>query len=54
MLNGKGTVLISGTVMGNVLAADRIELPGTAPVVGDLEARVVIVEEGVVSRATAG
>lgn len=30
-------MLISGEVMGNVLAAERIELPGTAQVFGDIE-----------------
>jgi cytoskeletal protein CcmA (bactofilin family) len=34
-----GTVLISGEVMGNVLATERIELRGTARVFGDIEAR---------------
>ena len=42
-----GTVLISGEVVGNVLGTDRVELRGTARVVGDVEAPVVVVEEGV-------
>jgi cytoskeletal protein CcmA (bactofilin family) len=42
-----GTVLISGEVIGNVLATQRVELRGTARVFGDVEAPVVIVEEGV-------
>jgi cytoskeletal protein CcmA (bactofilin family) len=42
-----GTVIISGEVVGNVLAAARVELRGTARVFGDVEAPVVVVEEGV-------
>ena len=43
-----GTILISGEVVGNVLGTERIELRGTARVYGDVEAPVVVVEEGVV------
>lgn len=43
-----GVVLISGEVVGNVRATERVELRGTARVIGDVEAPVVIVEEGVV------
>jgi cytoskeletal protein CcmA (bactofilin family) len=42
-----GSVLISGEVVGNVLATERVELKGNARVFGDLEAPVVVVEEGV-------
>jgi len=42
-----GTVVISGEVVGNVLATQRVELRGTARVFGDVEAPVVVVEEGV-------
>lgn len=42
-----GSVLISGEVGGNVLATERVELKGSARVFGDLEAPVVVVEEGV-------
>ena len=42
-----GSVLISGEVVGNVLATERVELRGTARVFGDLEAPVVMIEEGV-------
>ncbi len=42
-----GTVLISGEVVGNVLATERVELRGTARVFGDVEAPVIVVEEGV-------
>jgi len=40
-------VLISGEVVGNVLASERVELRGTARVFGDVEAPVIVVEEGV-------
>jgi cytoskeletal protein CcmA (bactofilin family) len=42
-----GIVLISGEVRGNILATDRVELRGTARVFGDVEAAVIVVEEGV-------
>ena len=42
-----GTVIVSGEVVGNVNATERVELRGTARVFGDVEAPVVIVEEGV-------
>lgn len=42
-----GCVLIRGEVTGNVSATERIELHGSARVFGDLEAPVVVVEEGV-------
>jgi cytoskeletal protein CcmA (bactofilin family) len=42
-----GTVIISGEVVGNVNASERVELRGTARVFGDVEAPVVVVEEGV-------
>jgi cytoskeletal protein CcmA (bactofilin family) len=42
-----GIVLISGEVVGNVLASERVELRGTARVFGDVEAPVIVVEEGV-------
>ena len=40
-------VLIRGEVVGNVSAAERVELKRTARVFGDVEAPVVVVEEGV-------
>ena len=43
-----GIVLVSGEVNGDVRASDRVELRGTARVFGDVEAPVVVVEEGVV------
>jgi cytoskeletal protein CcmA (bactofilin family) len=42
-----GHVLVSGQVVGNVRATERIELKRTARVYGDVEAPVVVVEEGV-------
>src|SRR5262250_213500 len=42
-----GVVLINGEVIGNVFATERVELRGTARVYGDVEAPVVVVEEGV-------
>ncbi len=42
-----GTIVISGEVTGNVLATERVELRGSARVFGDVEAPVVVVEEGV-------
>ena len=41
-------VQVSGEVTGNLKATDRIDLRRTARVYGDLEAPVVVVEEGVV------
>jgi cytoskeletal protein CcmA (bactofilin family) len=42
-----GVVLVQGEVVGNVLASERIELRGGARVFGDIEAPIVVVEEGV-------
>ena len=42
-----GTILISGEVVGNVLGSERVELRGSARVFGDVEAPIVVVEEGV-------
>jgi cytoskeletal protein CcmA (bactofilin family) len=42
-----GTVIINGELVGNVEATERIELKGNARVFGDLEAPVVVVDEGV-------
>jgi cytoskeletal protein CcmA (bactofilin family) len=42
-----GVVLISGEVVGNVMASERVELRGSARVYGDVEAPVVVIEEGV-------
>jgi cytoskeletal protein CcmA (bactofilin family) len=42
-----GIVLVNGEVTGNILGAERVELRGNARVYGDVEAPVVVVEEGV-------
>jgi cytoskeletal protein CcmA (bactofilin family) len=42
-----GVVLINGEVVGNVNASERVELRGSARVYGDVEAPVVVIEEGV-------
>jgi cytoskeletal protein CcmA (bactofilin family) len=42
-----GVVLIHGEVVGNVLATERVELRGRARVFGDLEAPIVVMDEGV-------
>jgi len=42
-----GVVLINGEVIGNVFGGERVELRGTARVYGDVEAPVIVVEEGV-------
>ena len=42
-----GTVFISGQLVGNLVATRRVELRGTARVFGDVEAPVIVVEEGV-------
>src|SRR5437870_13819321 len=42
-----GAVVISGEVVGNVLASERVELRGSARVFGDVEAPVGEGEEGV-------
>ena len=43
-----GAIVISGQVMGNLTATQRLELRGTARVFGDIEAPVVVMEEGVI------
>ena len=42
-----GVVLVNGEVIGNVFGHERVELRGTARVTGDVEAPVIVVEEGV-------
>jgi cytoskeletal protein CcmA (bactofilin family) len=42
-----GIVLISGQVVGNLVATERVELRGSARVFGDIETPVIVVEEGV-------
>jgi cytoskeletal protein CcmA (bactofilin family) len=43
-----GRLTVSGEVTGNLRATERIELKRTARVYGDVEAPVVVVEEGVI------
>ncbi|MFQ5831055.1 MAG: polymer-forming cytoskeletal protein, partial [Candidatus Methylomirabilia bacterium] len=42
-----GSVVVKGEVVGNVQANERVELKGTARLFGDVEAPVVVIEEGV-------
>jgi cytoskeletal protein CcmA (bactofilin family) len=42
-----GVVLVNGEITDNILATERVELRGTARVFGDVEAPVIVVEEGV-------
>lgn len=42
-----GTLIVSGELIGNAVAGERVELRGGARVFGDVEAPVVVVEEGV-------
>ncbi|HEY7517480.1 MAG TPA: polymer-forming cytoskeletal protein [Methylomirabilota bacterium] len=42
-----GVVLVSGEVVGNVTGVERVELRGSARVSGDIEAPIVVVDEGV-------
>jgi cytoskeletal protein CcmA (bactofilin family) len=42
-----GAVVISGEVVGGVLASERVEMKPSARVFGDVEAPVVVIEEGV-------
>ena len=45
-ING-GCVLVRGEVSGNIVATERVELRGNARVFGDVEAPVVVMDEGV-------
>ena len=42
-----GTLIVSGELVGNVVASERVELKEGARVFGDVEAPVVVVAEGV-------
>jgi len=42
------TVVVRGKVVGNVTASERVELKGSARVTGDVEAPVIVMEEGAV------
>ncbi|HEY3066528.1 MAG TPA: polymer-forming cytoskeletal protein [Methylomirabilota bacterium] len=41
-----GSVVVSGEVVGNIVASDRIELRNASRVTGNLEAPVIVVDEG--------
>ena len=43
-----GAIVISGQVVGSLIATQRLEMRGAARVFGDIEAPVVIMEEGVI------
>jgi cytoskeletal protein CcmA (bactofilin family) len=42
-----GSVLIHGEVVGTVSATERVELRGAARLFGDVEAPILVIEEGV-------
>ena len=42
-----GSVVIWGEIVGNVQASDRVELKGEARVFGNIEAPVVVLDDGV-------
>lgn len=42
-----GTLIVTGELVGSAVAADRVELRTGARVLGDVEAPVVVIEEGV-------
>jgi len=50
VINGSiraSTVLVSGEVVGDVIASQRIDLRGKARVLGDLTSPILVIEEGV-------
>ena len=42
-----GSLIVHGEIVGNVTAAKRVELKSGARVTGDIEAPVIVMEEGV-------
>jgi len=42
------SVVVSGEVVGNIMASDRIELRNASRVTGNLEAPVIVVDEGAI------
>ena len=46
------TIVVRGEVVGDVTASERVELKKTARVTGNIEAPVVIMEEGAVHDGT--
>jgi cytoskeletal protein CcmA (bactofilin family) len=43
-----GSLIVSGELVGNVVASERVELRSGARVLGDIDAPSVVVEEGVI------
>jgi cytoskeletal protein CcmA (bactofilin family) len=43
-----GTVLVSGEVVGTIVASDRVELHRPARVFGDIESPALVVEDGAI------
>ena len=43
-----GALVVHGEVVGNVTASERVEMRGKARITGDIEAPVIIMEEGTV------
>ncbi len=41
-------IIVSGEIRGNIVASDRIEIHAPGKVFGNIEAPIVIVDEGVV------
>jgi cytoskeletal protein CcmA (bactofilin family) len=42
------TLVVHGQVIGDITASERVELKGTARIIGDVEAPVVVMEAGAV------
>lgn len=42
-----GTAIVNGEIKGNIVARERIELRGSANIVGDVDTPVLVLEEGV-------
>jgi cytoskeletal protein CcmA (bactofilin family) len=42
------SVIIEGRVDGNIKASDKVELKQKAQLIGDLQAKILVIEEGVV------
>ena len=43
-----GVAIVSGEVIGNIIARERVELRGSARIFGDIVTPVMVLEEGVV------
>ncbi len=42
------SVVIEGRVKGNIIASDKVELMQNAHLIGDLQAKILVIEDGVV------